>query len=53
MYILYAIQCKILHQTIDFRVVLGPDKIMHMKHFKFWFYLPSFSQSLFMFMTLV
>ena len=31
-YILYAFQCEILHQTITLEVVLGPNKIMNMKN---------------------
>ena len=38
MYILYAFQCEILHQTISFNLVLGKNNITNMKHFKFCFY---------------
>ena len=52
MCMLYAFKYKILHETISLKVVLGPNKIMNMKNFKFCFYfclqyVLSLTQSLF------
>ena len=41
MYILYAFQCEILHQTISCKVFLVPYKIMNLKNVKFCFYFSS------------
>ena len=58
MYILHAFHCKILHLTISRKVLLGPNKIIHMKNFSnfvfiFAYNMPCLSQTLFVFLTLV
>ena len=38
LYLLNAFQCEILHYTISIEVVLGSNKIMNIKNFKFCFH---------------
>ena len=57
MYMLYAFKCGILHYTVSLNVALGANRIMNMNNFKscfhFAYYMPSLSQTLFTFLTLI